>query len=250
MVQEEIYLLIISGIVTFLIFSVSLGFLLLMFQKRRDTYRKEMSNIRVEIKEQTLKNISWEIHDNVGQILSTINLYSFQVYEESSEEAKPRIKEMQELIQIAILEVRSLSRALNSDYIKNVGLIKTTEMELERFTRLKFLKPHFNVTGKVFVLPDDDCVVLLRIVQEFLSNTIKHAKATELWVDFEFNKNKLKIRLQDNGIGFNQDEVKGNGLINMKNRAKLLGAFLKLETEKGKGTLLEIIYKLKTPENV
>lgn len=132
MEQKEIYLLIISVSVTSLVFSISLVTLFVLYHKRKDFYRKEITKTKIEIKEQTLKNISWEIHDNIGQILSTLNLYSYKVLEDSPDELKPKVEELQDLIQTAITEVRSLSKALNTDYIKNVGLIKSLELELAR----------------------------------------------------------------------------------------------------------------------
>ena len=71
MVQKEIYLLIISASVTFLVFCIIIIGFMILYQKRRTQYQKEIAKTTIEIKEQTLKNISWEIHDNVGQILST-----------------------------------------------------------------------------------------------------------------------------------------------------------------------------------
>lgn len=249
MEQKEIYLLIVSVSITTFFLSVSIVTLLVMFQKRRNFYKKELSKVNIEIKEQTLKNISWEIHDNIGQILSTINLYCYKIHDSSPEDMKPKVEEMQSLIQTAISEVRNLSKTLNTDYIKNIGLIKSTQSELERFERLNFLTTNFNVHGEAFELADDDEVILLRILQEFFSNTIKHAKASQLDVDFYFEDNTLTIRLKDDGVGFGDDSIRGTGLINMKNRAKLLGAFLTLDSEFGLGTSLQIIYKQKKTDH-
>ncbi|HLV23443.1 MAG TPA: ATP-binding protein [Moheibacter sp.] len=250
MEQKEIFLLIFSASLTSLVFSISLVTLFVLYHRRKDYYRKEITKTRIEIAEQTLRNISWEIHDNVGQILSTLNLYSYKVHEESPTELKPKVGELQDLIQTAITEVRGLSKALNTDYIKNVGLIKSTELELSRFKRLKFMDTQLNVEGEPFIIPDDKEIILLRIIQEFFSNSMKYARATKMDVDFIFKGKELRIYVKDNGVGFESAEVVGTGIINMRNRAKLIGAFLNLESEINKGTRLEIIYRKKNTDNV
>lgn len=250
MEQKEIYLLIISASLTALILIISLLILFLSYQKRKEKYNREITQTRIEIKEQTLKNIAWEIHDNIGQILSTLNLSSYKILEEAQPELKPKVEEMQELIQVVIKEVRNLSKGLNTDYIKNVGLIKSVELELQRFDRLKFLKTEFKVEGSPFLILDDKEVILLRIIQEFLSNSLKHARATQLSTVFMFSRKKLEIIIEDNGIGYDETATVGTGVINMKNRAKLIGAFLKLESELNKGTKLSITYHKKPSDHV
>jgi len=250
MEQKEIYLLITSVSITFLVFSISLIALFLLYHKRKDYYQKEITKTKIEIKEQTLKNISWEIHDNIGQILSTLNLYSYKVLEDSPTELKPKVEELQDLIQTAITEVRSLSKALNTEYIKNVGLIKSLELELARFERLKFMDTQLTVEGTPFIISDDKELVLLRIIQEFFSNSLKHARATKMEIDFIFKGRDLTITVKDNGVGYDSTAVLGTGIINMRNRAKLIGAFLNLESEIKKGTRLEIKYRKKNIDNV
>ena len=197
-----------------------------------------------------MRNISWEIHDNIGQILSTLNLYSYKVQEEAPVELKPKVNELQDLIQTAITEVRSLSKALNTEYIKNVGLIKSLELELARFERLKFMDTQLTVDGTPFIIPDDKELVLLRIIQEFFSNSLKHARATKMKIAFIFNGRDLTITVKDNGVGYDSTAVLGTGIINMRNRAKLIGAFINLDSEINKGTRLEITYRKKTTDNV
>lgn len=250
MVQKEIYLLIISASVTFLVFCMIIIGFMILYQKRRAQYQKEIAKTTIEIKEQTLKNISWEIHDNVGQILSTLNLYSFKIHNAAPSALQPQVVELQNLIQTAITEVRNLSKALNTDYIKNVGLIRSTELELARFERLNFLEAKLKIEGTPFSISDEKELILLRIIQEFFSNSLKHARATKITVKFSFQGRELKINVRDNGVGFENNEVKGTGILNMRNRAKLIGAFITLESKINEGTQIEITYRKKNNEDV
>lgn len=240
--QKDVYILIISASATILIFCLSLIILFILFQRRRETYLQQITQTRIEVQEQTLKNISWEIHDNIGQILSTISIYNHSLAHAAPEELKPKLKESQDLVEKAIVEVRALSKALNTDYIKNVGLLESIQMEMNRFNRFKFMKTELKIIGKPYRINEESELILLRILQEFMSNSLKHSKADLLEIIFEYKPEVLKITAKDNGIGFEQKEISGTGLINMKNRAKVIGAFLNFETQHKQGTLLNLSY--------
>lgn len=249
MEQKDIYILIISASATILVFCLSLIVLFILFQRRRESYLKQIIQTRIEVQEQTLRNISWEIHDNIGQILSTISIYTHGLAHSAPEELKPKIRESQELVEKAIVEVRALSKALNTDYIKNVGLLESVKIEIERFKRLKFMATDFRIVGKPYRLNEENEIIILRILQEFFSNTLKHSQATYLEVIFEYTPNELRIKAKDNGIGYGKKEIKGTGLINMKNRAKVIGAFINFESQPNQGTLLDLSYKNKLLKN-
>lgn len=247
--QKDIYVLIISASATILIFCLSLIILFILFQKRRETYLQQITQTRIEVQEQTLRNISWEIHDNIGQILSTISIYSHSLAHSAPDELKPKIQDSQELIEKAIIEVRALSKALNTDYIKNVGLLESIKIEIDRLKRLKFMTPDLQIIGKPYRLEEESELIILRILQEFFSNTLKHSKASRLNVIFEYSSKELKIKAEDNGVGFQENKDSGTGLINMKNRAKVIGAFLSLKSQLNQGTQLNLIYLNKQNKN-
>ena len=248
MEQKELYVLIISASATVFVFCVSLIVLFILFQKRKSDYQREIVKTRIEIKEQTLKNISWEIHDNIGQILSTLVMYNHTLEHITPPELKPKILESRELIEKAIMEVRALSKATNTDYIKTVGLLESIKIELERFKRLNFLEPEITIVGTPYRLNEENELIILRILQEFFTNTLKHAKASRLDVHFQYEPNRLIIKVQDNGEGFEGIQLKGTGLLNMQNRAKLIGAFLNFDSVPGKGTKMELTYQNKLPK--
>lgn len=247
--QKDIYILIISASATILIFCLSLIILFILFQKRRESYLQQITQTRIEVQEQTLRNISWEIHDNIGQILSTISIYSHGLIHAAPEELKPKIKESQELVEKAITEVRALSKALNTDYVKNVGLLESIKIEIERFKRLKFMTSELQIVGKPYRLDEESELIILRILQEFFSNTLKHSQATRLDVIFEYTSTELRIKAEDNGVGFEKNELKGTGLINMKNRAKVIGAILNFDSQLNQGTKINLSYQNKTNYN-
>lgn len=243
--QKDVYILIISASATTLIFCLSLIILFILFQRRREAYLQQISQTRIEVQEQTLRNISSEIHDNIGQILSTISIYSHTLMRSAPEDLKPKIAESQDLVEKAIVEVRALSKALNTDYVKNIGLLESIQIEVQRLTRLKLLETELKIIGKPYRLNEETELIILRILQEFFSNTLKHSKATQLNLIFEYNSKELNIKAKDNGVGFEQKEITGTGLINMKNRAKVVGAILNFESHPNQGTQLILNYQNK-----
>ncbi|WP_299015776.1 ATP-binding protein [uncultured Polaribacter sp.] len=246
--EERVIILLVTTIiiVVFVVFVVLLfGF----YQKRKNTlliqkeedkkrFEREISETQIEIREETLRNISWELHDNIGQLLT---LAKIQLQNTSSE----NIHEVSETITKGLTEVRALSKLINPEVIKNIRLIEAIQLEIDRFNRLNFIKSVLRIKGKEFAIDKKASIIIFRILQEFFSNTIKHSKGKNLNVALDFKQNELEIIAKDDGIGFASEIIsKGIGLENIKNRAKLIGATAVFTSEENKGTTLKITYKL------
>lgn len=244
--REGIAIFISIGVLVLL--CIVLVFLFVIFQKRKNTllqkqedaqkqFEKEIAETQIEIREQTLRNISWELHDNIGQLL-TLAKIQLQI-------ATPdNIKEVSDTISKGLQEVRSLSKLINPDFIKRIELYKIVQLEIDRFNRLNFIKSELKLIGDPHKLDPKVEIILFRILQEFFSNTIKHSKATTLNVSLDYQKNSLSIIAKDDGVGYDtsEDSKKGIGLLNIQNRAKLINAEVSFNSEIGKGTTLKIIH--------
>ncbi|MGB1282943.1 MAG: sensor histidine kinase [Polaribacter sp.] len=213
-----------------------------MLQEQEDAkkrFEKEIAETQIEIREETLRNISWELHDNIGQLLTLAKI--------QLQNATPNnIKEVSKTITKGLHEVRSLSKLINPEAIKKINLKKAIQLEVDRFNRLQFIKSTFQITGKEQKIDKKSSIIIFRILQEFFSNTIKHSKASELNVNLNFFDDVLTIIVSDNGVGFLSTENSSNGigLQNIKDRAKLIGAEAILTSQKNKGTTLSIKYTL------
>ncbi|MGO4911108.1 sensor histidine kinase [Leeuwenhoekiella sp. W20_SRS_FM14] len=206
-------------------------------------YLEEVARTQLEIQEMTLKNVSWELHDNIGQLLSVANLELNVLLKKQEPEETAIVSEIQSLVAKSLQEIRELSRSLNKEVINQLGIIKSTENELTRLEKLGILKTSLEVTGECWDLPQDDNLILFRIIQEFTTNVIKHAKADSLKFIFKYLPSELHVQASDNGVGFDLAEGHtSSGLINMKSRAALLNAHFDLFSEKGSGTILNIRY--------
>jgi len=212
-------------------------------QAMKEKYDQEMLRTQLEIKEQTLKNISEEIHDNVGQILSLAILNLSAIELKDTEKAALKIESVTNLVKKSVSDLRDLSKALDPDNISNVGLASIIRFELEMLEKTGMYRTTFRVSGTEQRLTSAREIVIYRIVQESLNNIMKHAGASEVEVKLAFSDDRLVIGIRDDGKGFDPSLLdKGNvrqngaGIRNMKNRALLIGAVLEVKSVPLKGT--------------
>ncbi len=236
---------IVFGIVFFVAFQRRKNKLLFDKFKAEQRFEDEIFKSRLEIQEQALKNVSWELHDNIGQLLSTavmqINIMSTGIETKSAES----LQDVRKLVGDSLQEIRNLSKTLNNEVIHNIGLEKSIRVELDRFEKLRFLKTKLSVIGEEIDIDPKDEIILYRIIQEFFSNTIKYAEASNLEVELKYTSNSLDIKIQEDGVGFDMKTVQENsGLLNMKSRAAMVKAGYDYKTAPGKGVVLTISYPL------
>ncbi|AZJ33378.1 hypothetical protein SAMN05444344_0831 [Tenacibaculum mesophilum] len=247
MQQQEGEILIISTLIIIIVI-VFLIVLFTIFQRRKNKllqerdknkkrYEREIAETQIEIREETLRNISWELHDNIGQLLT---LAKIQLQHASPD----NMGEISEIIAKSLTEVRALSKIINPDFINNIKLRKALELEIERFNRLNYIEASLRVIGEEIEINQKHGIVIFRILQEFFSNTIKHSKASKLNVFLSYKEDSIEVKAQDNGVGFDMERArfKGLGLQNIKARAKLINAETKFMSEPQKGTGLIINY--------
>lgn len=249
-----------EGIQSFLVvfsiiaFGLALTVILLfaIFQKRKNKlvrfqqeteskFKEELIETQVEIREETLRNISWELHDNIGQLLT---LAKIQL--NNADETCGNVSEASETISKCLNELRSLSKLINPDTFTSLTLIEALQMEIERFNRMQYLETSLEFNQETFQLNTKVEIIIFRMLQEFFTNTMKHSKATKLNVKLKFTEDMLVINAQDNGVGFDISKPSaGIGLSNIKNRAKIIGADATIDSKKGEGTQFRLTYKNK-----
>lgn len=223
----------------FIIFQKKKNVLLLKQAEDKKQFEKEISESQVEIREQILRNISWELHDNIGQLL-TLAKIQLQSVAENPE----NITDINDNLTNILTEVRSLSKVINPDFITNINLGDAIKLEIDRFNRLNYIKSTLDIEGEHFDIDPKSEIVIFRILQEFFSNTVKHSRATELNVHLSYLDNKISIVAEDNGKGFDMSKIvqNGIGLNNMKKRGVLINADINIESKINEGTKLKITY--------
>lgn len=208
-------------------------------------YQEETLKALLEKEEQTLMRISQEIHDNIGQILSLVklNLNTLDLTE-SPPEIKNKVFSTKELVGKAINDLRELSKSLNTIHVSKDSLSDSITRELEIVNKTGLYITELTTLGVETTLAPQKQIIIFRIAQEALNNIIKHANATHIFVELNYNSGNLTLQIKDDGIGFNPDNIgrrnSGTGLDNIHLRAELLKAHLFIDSEKGKGTALQL----------
>lgn len=256
MEQKEIPLLIISfSIVLFTLLGTLLVFFL-YFQKKKSKFlmdkmeaelffNSELAKSRIEIKEQTLSNISRELHDNIGQILSVAVMQLNLMVGKTDSDVKNEIDEVRKLVSKSLDEIRMVAKLINGDVELQSGFIDAVKEDLNRITKLKIINGNLNVSGTEQLIDPQHEVIIYRILQEAISNALKYSHSKTIDVDIHFNTTDCIIEVTDSGIGFNNATVtKGSGLANMNTRAKLIGAAFSVSSRQNEGTRIRILYPL------
>lgn len=254
MEQTEIQILVFVTTIIVLILAITLIVFFFYFQQKKTAYllkqretqllfEEEITKSKLEIQEQALQNISWEIHDNVGQLLSVAKMQINMMQYGLPEKEQQSIAEVGDIVGKSLQELRGLAKSLNPETIKNKGLIESLNQEVERYNRLNFINASLEVSEDYFELSNEKEIILFRILQEFCNNTLKYSKAKDLKINLDFKTDFLNITAEDNGIGFDINDISkqaGIGLINIKSRGELIGAKIDLKSDTNKGTKLYI----------
>lgn len=193
-------------------------------------YEKTLLNIENEIQQETLTHIGRELHDNIGQLLSLAKLNFGSLKENKREEGK-------EILSQAIQEVRGLSKQLNLDWVESISINEFIEQQLKRIQNTGFCETSLDAGFDLVVLPKDQKLVLIRVIQESLNNAIKHAFPENIVIRMISIDEKRQILIRDDGKGFDSTQKStGSGMFNLKKRMETIGGGFALTSAVGKGT--------------
>ena len=218
--------------------------------KRLAQFHQELLKAQLEIQEQTLKNISKEIHDNIGQVLSLAKL-NLNTMDISNREATDKIISSKDLVGKAILDLRGLLRNLRSDNIENIGLYRAIEYELEQVEKTDLYQTQLQMEGDLPHLDAKKELILFRIVQETLhyitrSGAVENIKVLlknsehdlEVIINSDEANDEQAIHSKYNSTGTNKDYCK------MRKRAKIINVDFSLNRKK-EGTEVKLVLPLK-----
>lgn len=237
----------------FLVFLLLILCIVVLIVIRNRRRKKEKSDLKVQFSEQLLKSqieiqdhmlqhVSTELHDNLGQVASLIKINLNTVKVENPEATRDKINSSKELLKQLITDIKMLSTSLNSDKMSKVGLMKALQNEVEKLGKSGVLTASFLQHDTVPHINDEKAIILYRMVQEILNNSLKHAEANHITINVYFRENTFILKIADDGKGFNVKEKladiddSGNGLINLQKRAKVIQGNISIVSEQGNGT--------------
>ena len=238
---NEVFIVLIAGTIVFLVLTGIVVFILLFYQKKRFNHQQELLRTQTETQEETFRQISEELHDNVGQLLgSTKNL--LWITERSLTEVPDALSTAIATLATAMQDLRSLSKALNQEWLERFNLVDNLRVESARLNYAGNIVVTVEAASKELPFRREDQVVLFRIIQEALHNGIKHSEATHIGITLGSDGHRILIQVRDNGKGFDKETTKsqGVGLINMKRRTRLLKGTIDWDSIPGDGTTVRI----------
>ncbi|MCX6170175.1 MAG: PAS domain S-box protein [Ignavibacteriales bacterium] len=236
----------------------------LNYEQLRETERQlrnsetELRNLAAQIqyaRETERQRIAREVHDELGQLFSGINLnilFIKEILEQNGNTSLQKILnelgEVKKMVDKGIQSVRDISEGLRSYVLEHLGLIPAIQEYSKEFTRISNMRCTVTSDFKEIKLNEETNIALYRIIQEALTNAMRHSNASEIKIKFSLLEEAIQISIEDNGIGFNnkREKMKNTfGLLGMKERALYIGGALTIENGVHSGTVI----KVKVPMN-
>ena len=216
------------------------------------SHQKQLMQATIDGQENERHEIGKELHDNIGQQLTTIKLF-LDFAKTSADEATLEMVNMAlKGISDVINEVRVMSHSLVPYTLKDLGLVDSIDELIESLKRTQSLKIAFAHFGfSETSLPENQKLALFRIIQEQLNNVIKHAQAKNVTVKLSVNGSGTVLEIRDDGNGFDSKKIrKGLGFINIRNRAELFNGKAEIQSKPGQGCWLTVSFPQSTSHMV
>ena len=248
--EKQIFYFLVAGL---LLISIGLWYFFKQRQRLKNKeietlkQNQEISNLEAlfDGEEKERKRIALELHDGLNGDLSAIK-YRLSTLQDSglSEIDSENVVKVITMIDESCAQVRSISHNLMPTSILEYGLLETIKEYLIKINTSYNYKIHFQSFGNYIALTNKSETIIYRIIQEIVTNIIKHAKAKEAMIQFNYRAEELVITIEDDGIGFDLETIsKGIGHKNIQTRIKLLNAQMDVDSSSN-GTFYTITIEL------
>jgi PAS domain S-box-containing protein len=196
------------------------------------------------IREEERTSIAREIHDELGQQLTVLKM-DIAWIDRKLTNVDPAIKEkLSDLVNVlnqTVKTVRRISSELRPSLLDDLGLTAAIEWHLEEFGKRSGIKTKLDAPAEELSLNDATKTALFRIMQESLTNVARHSQAETVKVNLFQRNGNIVLRIQDDGVGFNHEEVSHRrtlGLLGMKERTEMIGGKYKISSSEDMGTIV------------
>jgi len=245
-VQRQLYLFLAATLITILLTS------LYLIRSNRQIFarlaelseqRSDLAQKLISTQESTLRHISRELHDEFGQVLTAIGSLLGRAGKHAPEGSPLRddLKEVQEIAQSTLNNIRTLSQALHPVLLEEAGLESTLAWYIPTVSRQTGLALHYEKTGQTFPVETSAGVHIYRVLQEALNNVSRHSGAADAWIRLNYSPDSLELEVEDHGKGFVAEKLpRGIGLVAMRERAELIGGTLAISPRPQGGTKVRL----------
>lgn len=215
-------------------------------QKRESTLELVCKQAIDEL-ENSRKQLSRELHDELGQAMTSILLQlKILQQEQDIEVIHDRLGGLRYLTQQTIEDVRRLAMNLRPMVLENLGLAAALEWYLEDYGRYSGILVEFSSPRINKRFHSDIESTVYRAVQESLTNVARHSQATKVSVKLNIHEENLSLQVADNGVGMvPENKYKGIGLLGMEERVKLARGEFRMESQPGQGTVIEMMLPIR-----
>jgi two-component system, NarL family, sensor kinase len=234
------------------------GLIYLFYKRSRDKQRlsqarerEESQRLRfaavLEAEENERSRVAKDLHDGIGQLLSTAKLTLSAMDEPSSTESSKMLNNSMQILDEATREVRTISHNLMPATLTQIGLGAALHDLFMKINESNLLRVNLSVTGLEERLPLSTEIAIYRVVQEIINNMIKHSKADTITVKIVRNQSSMYLSISDNGVGFEKDLIAkstGLGWKNIFSRISMLNGEIEVDTKPGSGTNVNIQFAI------
>jgi PAS domain S-box-containing protein len=223
--------------------------------KRAEERIRALTSRLMRLQDDERRHISRELHDSLGQYLTSIKINVGLVRRESTvleERHRALLAESSQTLDRCVQEVRSVSYLLHPPLLDELGLLAALRWFTAGFAERSGIEVVLNVPQEFSRLPDEMELALFRIMQESLTNVQRHSRSDAAWVTLSEHKDRAELRISDSGVGVSADiieeikqgrAIEGVGLRGMYERVRELGGQLEIESS-GVGTAVSAVFPL------
>jgi signal transduction histidine kinase len=253
-ILSSIILLFFSSFIIYLSVRIKQNIIInkLEIEKIKNENEKKILETQLEIQELTFSKISSEIHDNISLGLTLAKLKINNIIEKKELNTDKLVLAV-DLISKSLVDLNDISKSMDGNQLLEYGLINAIESEINVIRQTGIYDVDFDILGEPIFLDQKIELVVLRIIQEACNNIIKHARANNIRVELYFEATHIKLKIVDNGIGFDPSKVqekkqirKMAGLKNIYSRAEIVGGKVEIFSKPERGTAFLIHIPINT----
>jgi two-component system sensor histidine kinase UhpB len=217
-------------------------------REARDRLR-QLSRRLLKVEEEKRRHLARELHDEFGQLLATITVHVHAAKGLAGEAAQTSLDECLTLLQSAGEQVRSLALELRPTMLETSGLDAALRWLAEQHHERTGIA--VEIAGYANGVSGELAIACFRVVQEALTNVVRHAQAQHAWIELSKSESALELVVRDDGVGFDvtatRERAAGGarlGLLGMSERVQVLGGSLELDSQPGRGTSIRASFPL------
>ncbi len=212
------------------------------------TFLRRFSRQLVEVQETERRHLARELHDEIGQALTAGKINLQAAISSTGAAASGKLEDTIAILDRLLGQVRQISLDLRPSMLDDLGLVSALRSLLNEQGRRASIAVRFSAGNLPANIEPEIQTTCFRIAQEVITNALRHAQATQIDVELECKKGKLRLLVRDNGAGFAVESVRaqtlGLGLVGVTERAALVGGRARIISSPGTGTTIEVVLPL------